>query len=76
MEASGSYLVLPAIVGLETVGDLSLHIMRKFEVSFGDFKLGVDFIDSYAVVHKTEEADGLGRLEQLLDNLGPAVVEI
>jgi hypothetical protein len=70
------YFVFPPIVGLELVRNLSLDIARKVEVGFGDLKLSIDLVYSDAVVDETEEADGLGGLEQLLDNLRLPSVEI
>lgn len=73
---STPYLILPAIVSLKLMWDLPLHLVRKFEVGFGYLELSVDLIHGNAVVHQAEEADGLGRFEQLLDDFCSAVVEV
>lgn len=76
MESLVSYLVFPAIISLKLVWDLSLHLMRELEVGFRYLKLSIDLVDGNAMVHKAKKADGLSRLEQLLDDFCPAGIEV
>jgi hypothetical protein len=62
-KVSDLYLVFPPIIGLELVRNLSLDIVRKIEVGFGEFELGIDLVYSDAMVDKTEEANSLGGFE-------------
>lgn len=70
------YLVLPTIVGLELVRDLTLHIVWKCKVGSRDRKLRFDLLNTDAMVYEAEEANGLGCLQQLSDNLWSAVFEV
>lgn len=70
MTRSGlSHLVLPAVVGLKSMRDLAFYLHRQIKISSGELKLGVDFVDGNPMVDKTEEANGLGSLQQLLSDL-------
>ena len=70
------YLVLPTIIGLELVRNLTLHVMWKRKVGSRDCELRFDLFDSDAMIDEAEEANGLRCFQQLFNDLWSAVIEI
>jgi hypothetical protein len=69
-EAFGSaYLVFPSVVGLVTMGSLSLDLVWKIKKGLGDGELLLNLIYRDSMVHKGKESSRLCSVDQLPSDL-------